>query len=364
MTEAALFVVLVLAAFSPWLIKNVFVTGNPVFPLLQGLFDGGGWDGAARARWSQAHPPGIAEPGRLAGQLRDLFLGGGELPALILSPAAFVFLPLVLFVRKRRRLALTLLGYVALCLGLWLLFTHRIQRFLVPTLAVSVALSAGGAESLQSEGLRRVLRGLTAFLLALSLFMTWPYIPRLWAEDLRRQGVSYLGVSPVWYFAELLPPGERMLSVGEARSLYFGPNVHTETVFDPKLLDGLLADDPEPEELARRLKERGFAYIFVNWWELSRLQATYAYEYGGRRHAGYSERITSTLFQRLEDAGAITAARAWGPSVYTVETPEGWRYPPPTKPALGGAGIGDEAVVAFHPAVYEVYRIEGHGSDD
>jgi hypothetical protein len=152
--------------------------------------------------------------------------------------------------------------------------------------------------------------------------------------------------------------------VGEARSFYFGPNVRTETVFDRKLLDELLADDPQPKELARRLEHQGFRYIFVNWWELSRLQSTYAYGYGGRKHAGYSERIDSKLFSGLEAAGAITAVRSWGPPTYTVEMPTGWRYPPLTERELGATEVPAGALVCFHPALYVIYRIGGQVSGD
>ncbi len=368
--RASVFAVAAVLAFSPWLLKNLLVTGNPVFPLLQGLFDGGGWGAAAQARWEQAHPLGISQAGRLLGQLGQvLFRTDHELPALIFSPAAFVFIPLLHFFRERRGLVLHLVGYVILCVLVWLLFTHRILRFLVPAAAVATALSAGAVEALKRERLRTLLRVAAALLMGMSLFMAWPFLPKVWAADLSRPAEffqPYLRIYPypACTFAEALPAGERMLSVGEARSFYFGPNVHTETVFDPKLLDALLADDPQPGELARRLKQRGFAYIFLNWWELSRLQATYAYQYGGRRHAGYSEGVNSTLLDRLEAGGHITPVRGWGPSVYTVETPEGWRYPPLDEPPLPGVETRDEAVIAFHPAVYMIYRIEGRTPDD
>ena len=358
-----------LVAISPWLIKNVVVTGNPVFPLLQGAFDGGGWGEAERARWEQAHTLGIGEPRELPGDLRDLLMEKGELPALILSAGAFAFLPLLLLAPRRRPAAWALMAYVAVCLALWLVFTHRIQRFLVPTLAVAVALSAGGVEGLRTEGLRRLLRVLVTVLMGISVFGAWPGLNRLWALDLSRpepflRELLRVFPYPACEFARALPPGERMLSVGEARSFYFGPNVRTETVFDRKLLDELLVHEPEPKELARRLERQGFRYLFVNWWELSRLQCTYAYDYGGRKHAGYSERIDSKLFAGLEAAGAVTAVRAWGPPIYTVEMPTGWRYPPPTEREVQGGAVPAGALVAFHPALYVVYRIGEQVSGD
>lgn len=367
--QVGVFVGATLLAFSPWLIKNLVIAGNPVFPLLQGLLGGGGWDGPARARWAQAHPLGISQAATLLGELRGLlFRTDHELPALIFSPAAFIFVPLVAFAKKRGRGVGLLIGYVLLWVGLWLLFTHRIVRFLVPALAISVVLSAGGVEAVSTERLRALVRGAVVVLMGVSLAMARPFISTVWAVDLSRPEVffeRYPGIFPypVSTFARGLGPGERMLAVGEARNYYFGPNVHTETVFDPKLLDRLLADDPEPEALARRLRRRGFTYLFVNWWELSRLQSTYAYEYGGGRRAGYSQRINSRLFDRLEQAGVLTLVRAFGPPLYTVESPQGWLYPPPSKPSLGDMEAGEEVTIAFHPASYMIYRIEEPGHD-
>ena len=74
--------------------------------------------------------------------------------------------------------------------------------------------------------------------------------------------------------------------------------------------------------------------------------------------------IRREILDRLEAGGHITPVRAWGPSVYTVETPAGWRYPPLDELPLPGVEMRDEAVIAFHPAVYMVYRIEGRTLDD
>jgi len=369
--DAALFLVVALLAFSPWLIKNVLVTGNPVFPLLQGLLGGGGWGAADVARWAQAHPMGIMQPARLLSDLGGLLLVQGELPPLALSPAAFVFVPLLLFVRRRRVLVGVLVGYVALCVLLWLLFTHRIQRFLVPSLAVLVALSAGGVEALRARRLRTLMRAVALLLLVISLGVVLdskrPAVHRLWAVDLARPEPllrELLGMYPASEFARELAAGERMLSVGEARSFYFGAMVHTETVFDPKLLDELIAEYPEPRKLGGQLLERGFRYVFVNWMELARLQTTYAYEFQGRRHAGYSERIDSGLFEALEAAGVISPVRAYGPPLYTLESPEGWWYAPTVEALLEGAPELASAQIVFHPASYVVYRVEGSPGDE
>jgi len=47
------------AAFSPWLIKNAVLTGNPVFPLARGVFPErtGVWTDEAAARWHEGHLP-------------------------------------------------------------------------------------------------------------------------------------------------------------------------------------------------------------------------------------------------------------------------------------------------------------------
>ena len=47
----------VVAVMGPWLIKNAAETGNPVYPLLYGVFGGRDWDAELDAKWKAAHSP-------------------------------------------------------------------------------------------------------------------------------------------------------------------------------------------------------------------------------------------------------------------------------------------------------------------
>ena len=126
------------AAFAaPWLLKNLIETGNPVFPLLWGVFGGTGWDAATDARWAAAHAPPGWSPTRWPhwfGQPLGLDL--------FHTPLLIAFAPLAAFVASRRaRVLATGLG---MPLVVWYFATHRIDRFWVPLLPAGCVLAGAG----------------------------------------------------------------------------------------------------------------------------------------------------------------------------------------------------------------------------
>ena len=125
------------APASPWLLKNLLETGNPVFPLLWDLLGGTGWDAATNARWAAAHAPPDWSPARWPhwfGQPLGLDLYHTSL--------VVAFAPLAALARPRRagRLAAALGGLIAL----WYVATHRIDRFWIPLLPAGCVLAGAG----------------------------------------------------------------------------------------------------------------------------------------------------------------------------------------------------------------------------
>ncbi|MHC4713867.1 MAG: ArnT family glycosyltransferase, partial [Planctomycetota bacterium] len=107
-----------LAVASPWLIKNLIFTGNPVYPLLYGMLGGRDWGDLQNARWIMAHTP---KGGLALRQWAEHVFGRFFAEGVIFAAA-----------------------YAALYIFLWFAVTHRIARFLVPALAVAGAVSGAG----------------------------------------------------------------------------------------------------------------------------------------------------------------------------------------------------------------------------
>ncbi len=287
--KALVFAALALAAASPWLLRNLAATGNPVYPLLAG-----------HAAFDAAHRPGPCDLAHLKGSLEAL--GSG----MLLCPALLVFLAFGWFQPHRRVRGAALL-WTALGVALWFLFTHRVDRFCLPFLpALGFAVGIGvEAMALHPGGwLGRCVVGVVVLLAAATGLLQA-------AEGLGRRADPW-GPDATYSAAAIrevnrLPAGSRVLFVGEAETFYVrldgAVRVVAPTVFDAK-----------PFEAAESLKAQGFTHVYLNWPELVRLQATY-----GDKRRGYSNRLTSNpgekpgprdnFFDRLEAEGL--AARVW-----------------------------------------------------
>jgi hypothetical protein len=125
----------------PWLVKNWWLAGNPVYPLLNGWFASPHWGVAQAAVFAEKHYPHFNGAGWwefLERAWQYSFAERGAVPVLLMS------VPLILLVRKAdRRVQQTAWLVVAIYVGWWA-GTFRPWRFLFPMFPV-VALVGGCA---------------------------------------------------------------------------------------------------------------------------------------------------------------------------------------------------------------------------
>ena len=147
---AAAFPAGVLAA--PWLVRNLVVTGNPLFPFAYDIFGGEGWDatrGAALAgslaQWGGDR--GIVDtlllPWRLT--MDSMFFSPDRFDGII-GPVFLLGVPLV-FLSLRSARGRIVFAALAIHFVAWAAATRQI-RFLIPTLALASALVAAGLPQL------------------------------------------------------------------------------------------------------------------------------------------------------------------------------------------------------------------------
>lgn len=294
---------------SPWLIKNLAYTGNPVYPLLGSVLESPEWDAERNARFVRAHqsPPLPAmELVREAG--RKAFLSEGATPLFLVFLLPLAWLP-------ERRAAVFFLGYSLLFFLLWAYFTHRIDRFLVPALPGLCLLAGAGFSACAGRGTQAVAAAALAVLVlyhTLEALIFHSHLDGLAVavgtetadEYLRRrtEASNYSAEAVEYLNRELVPKlkaGEKVLFLGDAETLYCSQNYFlSATVFDRQWLDKALevsghsgvARSLSSDELARgvtRMREAGVAYLYVNWPEIFRLQTSYAFDYGGASRPGY-----------------------------------------------------------------------------
>ncbi|MFQ5586126.1 MAG: ArnT family glycosyltransferase [Thermodesulfobacteriota bacterium] len=180
-----LYLAVALLVFSPWLIKNIALTGNPLYPLAQGLFQArlGGGEGFHIS----ALPPLLMRkllygediwyilliPLRIFWEGQD---GSHRYFDGLMNPFYLIFIPLAFFGGRRRELGM--LAFFSCFFFLIALFTVDIvTRYLLPIIPVIIIFTVIGFSNLM--GMRRVRYLALLFMTGLFVFNGW-YIVNLY----------------------------------------------------------------------------------------------------------------------------------------------------------------------------------------
>ncbi len=317
-----IFAMLAVVSFSPWLVRNLATTGNPVFPLANRVFDASppGWGPEQTDRWERGHQAGERERtllGRLSALCRHVPLDGLQR----LGPAVLLLGFVGLLRRRRDRTDLILVVILSLQLVVWLFATHLFARFAVVFL-IPLALLAGRA--VMVEGRRAVL--LTSFLCVGACWNFYFAVNLVRAEGALGGPGShfYQGIQPGYEYFKLvndeLPSDAKILLVGEARAFYFRRPVSYNVVFNRNPFAQVVRSAESEQQIVDRLVEEGYTHVLVNWLEIKRLRGSY----------GFAAEVDESLFERLAEAGLsplrhydLPGSNVRQVSVYSVRRDEG-----------------------------------------
>ncbi len=309
--------------YLPWLVKNVVFTGNPFYPLLYSLFGGAAWSPVQDARWVFAHSP----KGGLAWEQWARHVFGTFFSDDLVTALCFLFAPLVVFARGRSRRVAFAGAFALLYVLLWLAMTHRIERFLLPGIAVLGAVSGVGLFALAPSRVRTLLAALAVGLAALNVFYLGglygqalgldPSVPLFGNYD-RFLKDKLPGYEAWTYLDGSIGPDSRVLLVGESQTFYLDFPFSASTVFDYQPLDAMAKEaGGDPAATARLVAAARFDYVFVNWAEVRRLQDTYAFTAAdGSTVPVYGAAVSPDFFRRMADSDTITPVYSSGPEVW------------------------------------------------
>jgi len=146
-----------LVALSPWLVKNQLMTGNPVFPLANGLFRAvpPGWSEEQTRQWDRGHAL-KPEECTLASRARGSWVRIAGDSYQRFGPAVLVLGLVGLASRRRSRTDAALAAMLALQLLIWTFATHEYARFAVP-LIIPLVILGGRALPPDARGVRSAL---------------------------------------------------------------------------------------------------------------------------------------------------------------------------------------------------------------
>ncbi len=266
----------------PWLIKSLIYTGNPVYPLLYGLFDGREWT-ATMAQQLIDWQHNIGQGRNVVDYLLlpwRVFMESG--PGYLhfagkLSSLPFVTLPLAFLVVWRNQSIRILLGIFAIFFILWALGAQQV-RFLIPGLPLLGIIAAVGIEWVRDRGLR-VLYGLLIALIVIISVMTlaWqreePIAPtmhdhlRVILGEETRDAFLRPRVRSYGCFRHLdtiASPGDRILFLFENMGYYCNFPYLADGMFEASYFVDLAVRCGTPEAFADALHALGVSYVLVN----------------------------------------------------------------------------------------------------
>ena len=104
-----------------------------------------------------------------------------------------------------------------------------------------------------------------------------------------------------------LPPGSRIMLIGEAKAFYFPQGTIATTVFDPQPMGQMIDQGLSVPQILDRLKAVGVTHLWVDWGEIKRLSDTYGFPAGlsyNAFEAPINPRSLPALLAELEKLGA------------------------------------------------------------
>ncbi len=294
--DSSIFLLSAIASFAPWLIKNELMTGNPFFPLGNGVFHvyPSGWGEKESEQWNRGHA--------MAESDRGLGARFGALWRYVPADADQRFGPAILLLafggllgRRLERMDLLLLTVLVIQVLVWLFATHLYARFTVPFL-IPLSILAGRAILNRARWHVWVAGGV---LLAGAVW-NFVFAARLHARESAvgaPASLIYDGTLPgLEYLAIInheLPANDKILVIGDAKAFYFQRIVDYCVVFNRSPFVEAVERAGSPNDIMQWLRERGYTHVLVHWNEIARLTRTY----------GFSPQVTPRLFDGLTAVG-------------------------------------------------------------
>lgn len=267
----------------PWLVRNAVLTGNPAYPFLWELWGGPDWSselGEQLSAWQRGIGMGREPLDYLLLPLRVVLFGGrgyenfdGELGLHWL-----LAIPLALWACLRgegggRSLARRAVLVSALSFVFWALSSQQ-MRFLIPILPLLALASTLGAATLGARRAGGRIGSGVVLALGSLVFIVFLFVVE---RPLLQAGASHLRLylqpgfetdpmaarPPVFDAIDQLPEDARLLMINTNQGFYSSREYLADSFFEASQVSHWL-DTPSPEEVARRLGERGISHVLVD----------------------------------------------------------------------------------------------------
>ena len=317
------------AVFMPWFVRQAVNTGNPLYPMFEGSFDGANWDATQQEQlqtWQRGMGMGRGPMSYLALPFNVSISGRPGLNYTrfdgTITPVFLILFPLVFIRRRRETLVLALM---AAGLGLFWALTSQQLRFLLPALALLAVLGASGLAEAAGGGEGQRRKGWVTFMLIGLLLLEVVTLAapnqygRSWVGDAvgERLGAA-LGFEPAERFLERtvqpfslfrqananLPPDEGVFMIWENRAYHLKRPHFADSFFEASTLMRMVAEARDAADLRDRIAAMGYRYVLVN----DLLGEVFAREYS-REDIQKLQQFIGTYLETVHSANRVTLYR-------------------------------------------------------
>jgi len=285
--QILIFACLVVGIMSPWLIKNMIYTGNPIFPFLYK------WFGSKNLVFYHEYYGNTVLPmGLQSLKLKELFASPwvltmeGQDSMTFVGPMFLLFTPFVFFIKQKRNIINYLILFFLSSYLLWGMSTYK-YRYLLPAFSVLSIITAYGLVTLCKripKYLGRLIPIVFAIFMGTNLYsvlmiMHFSYNPfalltGLETRDhylsLTRPGYPYPSYDAFKYINENLPEDVKIMIIGEAKVHYLKRDFIYNLVHNFTPVVEWTKVSKNGDELFVKIKEEKITHILINTFEATR----------------------------------------------------------------------------------------------
>ncbi len=270
-----------LFVLSPHVIRNFLETGNPLFPILNGLFNPGSPD--FEGQIGSEYGTGLDVMDYLAALWNVFIFPIHHFDGMVIgSPYLLALAPLILLDREKMRRWVPIVLFFFLYFFLWYGLLSRQVRFLFPVLPILCAMAAAGLTSLWerasspfSRGPVVVMVGILALnqaaFVGIYAAIRLPVALGLVSEETYMTKTPTMGgayYTTCSYISEHLKPGERYFSVTAAFHSYYCPQVQASYIYFRDEAKWWLASKTPPhlsiEEFIQKLEMENPRFVIMS----------------------------------------------------------------------------------------------------
>lgn len=279
--NATIFIIISLIVVSPWYLKNLAYTGNPIFPFAYKVFGGRNWGEFEAQRFKQQHRVNLSDFKMVLEAPRKIILGEeGDIGVTILF-----FLPFLLLIKNPPGAIKCFSLYSFFYFLVWAFFTHRISRFLIPTLPLLAIIASYGIfyflkikRYIGYSLIALLIIGLafnsSRLLYQFALIHPLPFISGKDSEKEYLQKIFYL-YPAIDFINTSLPQDSKILFIAEARTFYCERPFLVNTPLDKNIMVEIANRSKGPQDILKALREMGLTHVLYNFTEAKRISQSY-----------------------------------------------------------------------------------------